>query len=56
MYGCVLSIVATDVLMLKHQDISIHPADQIPIALDQFQTKYYNFNEITFWKKNYPCV
>ena len=29
---------ATDVPVLKHQGISIHMADQIFIALDQFQT------------------
>ena len=29
---------ATDALVLKHQAISIHSADQITIALDKFQT------------------
>ena len=29
--------VATDVLVLKHQAISTHSADQIAITLDQFQ-------------------
>ena len=30
---------AIDALMLKHQDISIHNADEIYIILDQFQIK-----------------
>ena len=38
MYGCILSTVAIDVLVLKHQAISIHKADQISIALDPFLT------------------
>ena len=38
-HGCMLSTVATDGLVLKHQTISIHCADQISITLDQFQTK-----------------
>ena len=32
--------VAIDALVLKHQGISIHNADQISIVVDQFQTKY----------------
>ena len=44
-HECVLSTVPTDVLVLKYQDLSIHSADQISIALDQFQTKYYIYNE-----------
>ena len=39
MCGCVPSAVATDDLVLKHQAISIHSADQISIVLDQFQMK-----------------
>ena len=35
-HGCVLSTVATDALVLKHQAISIHSAEQISIALDWF--------------------
>ena len=42
-HGCIISTVATDALMLKHQTISIHSADQI--VLDQFQTKYYIYIE-----------
>ena len=38
MHGCKFSTVATDALVLKHQAISIHSADQISIAVDQFQT------------------
>ena len=37
-YGCVLSTVATDTLVPRHQAISIHSANQIYIAVDQFQT------------------
>ena len=37
--GCVLSIVATDGLVLKHQAISTHSADWIQIVLDQFHTQ-----------------
>ena len=32
MHGCVISTVATDVLVLKHQAISIHSAGQVFIA------------------------
>ena len=61
--GCVLSSVATDVLVLKHQAISIYSADQISTALDKFQTKYHihsdnnirKLNEV-LKKKNYPVV
>ena len=35
-HGCAFSTVATDALMLKHPAVSIHNADQISIALDQF--------------------
>ena len=38
-HGCVLCTVATDALVLKHQDISIHSAEQMSIALNQFQPK-----------------
>ena len=38
-HGCILSTVATDVLVLTHQAISNHSADQISTALDQFQTE-----------------
>ena len=37
MHERILSIVATDALVLKHQATSIHSADQISIALHQFQ-------------------
>ena len=33
-HGCVVSTVATDVLVLKHQAISIHDADSSFIVLD----------------------
>ena len=54
MHGCVLSTVATDALVLKHQAISIHIADEILILLDQFHAKILHLwsttfeNEITF--------
>ena len=35
-YGRVLSTVAIDALVLKHQAISIHSAEQTSIALDRF--------------------
>ena len=38
-HGCILSTVATDALVLKHQAISIHSVDQIFITLDQFNTE-----------------
>ena len=38
MHECVISMVATDGLVLEHQAISIHSADQIFIALDEFHT------------------
>ena len=54
MHGCILSTVATDVLVLKHQAISIHSADLMSIALDPFQMNilhlhYYKIeNKIKF--------
>ena len=36
MHGYILSTVATDILVLKHQAISIHSATQISLAMDQF--------------------
>ena len=56
-YGCVVSTVATDALVLKHQAISIHNVDYTFIVLDQFHIKLLHIrwtaseNEITFWKK-----
>ena len=57
----VFCTVATDVLVLKHQSISIHSADWTIIALDQFHTEILQLqqtilenDEITFWKK-IPC-
>ena len=38
-HGCVVSTVATDVLTLKHQAISIHNADLTLTVLDQFHIK-----------------
>ena len=56
-HGSILSTVATDALVLKHQIISIHSAD-----LDQLHWKFLHLhgvtleNKITFWKKKYPVV
>ena len=44
-HGCVLSTVATDALVLKHQDISIPSADYTCIQLDQFIQKYFSYEE-----------
>ena len=41
MYGCVLTDLATDALVLQHQDIRIPSVDQIFIVVDQFQTKIW---------------
>ena len=38
-HECVLRIMATDALVLKHQAISINSADKISIVFDQFQRK-----------------
>ena len=38
-HGCILSTVATDALVLKHQAISIYNADKIIAVLDQFHTE-----------------
>ena len=57
MHGCILSTVATDALVLKHQAISIDNAEQISIASDQIQTKTLHLwwaaleNEIQVGKK-----
>ena len=56
-HGCVVSTVATDALVLKHQAITIHNADQTFIVLDQFHIKILRLwctrleNEISFRKK-----
>ena len=41
LHGCVLSAVATDALVLKHQGISNHSADKISIVSDQFLTQRF---------------
>ena len=38
-YGCALSTLATDTLVLKHQAISNHSVDKIFILLDKVHTK-----------------
>ena len=39
MHGCILSTVATDALVLKHQAIGAYISDKIFLVLDQFHTK-----------------
>ena len=43
MHGCILSIVATDALVLKHQAISTHSADEMLILLESVSchTSYF---------------
>ena len=69
-HGYVLNTVTSDALVLKHQTISVHSADQISVELDQFQKIYYIYwwdlilhlkwttleYEIKFWKQNYPVI
>ena len=38
MHGCIISIVATDVLVLKHKAFTLHGADQVFVVLDQLHT------------------
>ena len=53
-HGCVLSTVATDALVLKHQAISTHIAEKMFIVLNQFHTQMFGTwwttseNKITF--------
>ena len=60
MHGCILSTLATDALVLKHQAISIHSADKIFIVLDHFHAKILHLqwtrleNKITFFQKKMP--
>ena len=57
MHGCVISTEATDVLVRKHQVISIHSADLIFIILPNIHTRLLHLlrtireTEIIFWKK-----
>ena len=46
-YGCVVSTVATNALVLKHQAISIHKADQTFFVMyrTSFISKYYTYGE-----------
>ena len=56
-HGCVLSTLAIEALVLIHQAIGIHSAEEILIVLDQFHTEILHLwgptseNKITFWKK-----
>ena len=40
--GCLLSPVANDALVLKHQAISIYSVNQMFTVLDQFYTEIYS--------------
>ena len=57
MHECILSNVAIDALVLKHQGISTHSADEILLVLEQLHIEILQLwwtaweNEITFWKK-----
>ena len=44
-HKCILCNIATDVLVLKHQAISIHIADLIFIVLISFIQTNYNYTE-----------
>ena len=44
MHGGLVSTVATDALVLKHQAIGIHNADLIFIAMDQFPIKIFHLS------------
>ena len=48
--GYVLSTVATDVLVLKHQTFSNHNADLMFIVLDQFHADILQLKGIIFLK------
>ena len=56
-HGCVVSTVATDALVLKHQAISFLITDKTFNLLDQFHMKILHFcwttfgNKITYWTK-----
>ena len=45
MHECVISTIATDVLVLKKHAISIHSIDSIVIIPDQFQTKILHLQQ-----------
>ena len=59
-HGCLLSTVATDALVLKHQGISIQSAEWIFIVLNKFHAdmlylmRRILWNEIKFWKRCSP--
>ena len=45
MHECILGTLATDALVLKHQAISSHSADNISIILNEFIPIYCIYNE-----------
>ena len=52
----IINTVATDALVLKHQAISTHSVEQVPVVLDQFRMQILHLqqrtleNKIMFWK------
>ena len=50
MHGSVLNVVDTDALVLRHQTISIHGADEIFIVLGQFRAKNITYLVETYRK------
>ena len=44
MHGCIISTVATDALVLKHQDISTHNTDW-EVVLEQAQTNILHLQQ-----------
>ena len=51
-HGCVISTVATDDLVLKHQVISIHSADCIFTVLDRFHRETLHLQGKILQNKN----
>ena len=59
MHRCIISHVATDALVQKHQAIIIHNADSLFILLDLFHKKKLHsqctpLDEITLWRELIP--
>ena len=50
-HGCILSTVATDALVLKHQTISTHSSYQICIVFDHFHRKILHLKQTTLEKE-----
>ena len=60
-HGCIISTVATNALVLKHQGISTHSTDSVFIVLNQFHAKRLTLQctiletKIVFWRKWSSC-